>query len=239
MNFKIIIHAIILLFILHIIIINIDYEINIGKKIEKFKNNNNAKITNSSINSSKNSSLDFLLENKEKDNEFIQKMNEINNNSSDKSEFNKKNKSDILPSNNYLSNENSPNFESNVEDTSKFYIQNNYNDLNEKQLQSTSLDDLNKQSNNIATDISKNISANISTNIQKVTNTRESKENPPVWEYNNEFAMNGGDMNGIIGFDGLESQYANFGAPLTMTNDDKSQYNNIPHDDLRKPVVVN
>jgi len=223
MNFKIIIHAIILLFILHIIIINIDYEINIGKKIEKFNNNNHAKITNSS----KNSSLDFLLENKEKDNEFIQKMNEINNNSSDKSEFIKKNTSDILPSNNYLSNENSPNFESNVEDTSKFYIQNNYNDLNEKQLQSTSLDDLNKQSTNIATD------------IKKVTNTRESKENPSVWEYNNEFAMNGGDMNGIIGFDGLESQYANFGAPLTMTNDDKSQYNNIPHDDLRKPVVVN
>ena len=223
MNFKIIIHAIILLFILHIIIINIDYEINIGKKIEKFNNNNNAKITNSS----KNSSLDFLLENKEKDNEFIQKMNEINNNSSDKSEFIKKNTSEILPSNNYLSNENSPNFESNVEDTSKFYIQNNYNDLNEKQLQSTSLDDLNKQSNNIATD------------IKKITNTRESKENPSVWEYNNEFAMNGGDMNGIIGFDGLESQYANFGAPLTMTNDDKSQYNNIPHDDLRKPVVVN
>ncbi len=223
MNFKIIIHAIILLFILHIIIINIDYEINIGKKIEKFKNNNNAKITNSS----KNSSLDFLLENKEKDNEFIQKMNEINNNSSDKSEFIKKNTSDILPSNNYLSNENTPNFESNVQDTSKFYIQNNYNDLNEKQLQSTSLDDLNKQSNNIVTD------------IKKVTNTRESKENPSVWEYNNEFAMNGGDMNGIIGFDGLESQYANFGAPLTMTNNDKSQYNNIPHDDLRKPVVVN
>ena len=39
MNFKIIIHALILIFIIHIIVINIDYEINIGKKIENFKNN--------------------------------------------------------------------------------------------------------------------------------------------------------------------------------------------------------
>jgi hypothetical protein len=233
MNFKILIHAIILLFILHIIIINIDYEIDIGKKVEKFKNNN-TKI----INSSANSSLDFLLENKEKDNEFIQKMNELNF-SSDKKEPVNKNMSDILPSNNYLSNDNTPNFESTVEDTSKFYIQNNYDDLNEKQLQSTSLDDLNKKSNNISTNMTANMTTNIETNIKQVNNTRESKENPSIWEYNNEFAMNGGDMNGIIGFDGLESQYADFGSPLAMTNSEKPQYNNIPHDDLRKPVVVN
>ena len=39
MNFRVIIHALILLFILHIIIINIDYEVNIGKKIENFTSN--------------------------------------------------------------------------------------------------------------------------------------------------------------------------------------------------------
>ena len=38
MNFRVIIHALILLFILHIIIINIDYEINIGNTKESFIN---------------------------------------------------------------------------------------------------------------------------------------------------------------------------------------------------------
>ena len=51
--------------------------------------------------------------------------------------------------------------------------------------------------------------------------------------------MNGGTMNGIMGFDGLESQYADFGSALTMTKDNKNDFENVPHDDLRKPVIVN
>ena len=43
MNFKVIIHALILIFIIHIIIINLDYEIDIGKKIEKFDNSKQKK----------------------------------------------------------------------------------------------------------------------------------------------------------------------------------------------------
>ncbi len=227
MNFKIIIHAIILIFILHIIIINLDYEINIGKKIENFNNADKNKDKNSDS-----KSLDFLLENKEKDNEFIKKMNELSNlveNPKKVPEFEKKNESEVLPSNNYISNENLPNFESNALDTSKLYkIQNNYDNLEEKQLQTTSIEDLNKKNDNIITEINK-----------VDTQVRQSEEKPNVWEYNNEFAMNGGVMNGIVGFDSLESQYSNFGSILDMKQDTKNNFNEIPQDDLRKPIVVN
>ena len=227
MNFKIIIHALILIFILHIIIINLDYEINIGKKIENF--NNSDKNTDKNSDSK---SLDFLLENKEKDNEFIKKMNELSNlveNPKKVPEFEKKNQSEVLPSNNYINNENLPNFESDVLDTSKLYkIQNNYDNLEEKQLKTTSIEDLNKKNNNIITEINK-----------VDTQVRQSEEKPNVWEYNNEFAMNGGTMNGIVGFDSLESQYSSFGSILDMKKDTKNNFNEIPEDDLRKPVVVN
>ena len=215
MNYKILIHALILIFIIHIVIINLDYSINIGKKIESFENN---KIENNK----EDKSLNFLLENKDNDNEFIKKMKQL-------SKSSEKTEKDVIPSNGYLSNENRPNFESNVEDTSKYYnVQNNYDNLNENQLQSTSLEDLNQKSNNIVQTINK-----------VDTNVRESQEKPVTWEYNNELAMNGGSMNGVFGFDGLESQYSNFGAPLLMKNDNNNTYENIPHDDLRKPVVVN
>ena len=213
---------------IHIIIINIDYEVNIGK-IENFNNKkNNSKKLNKKENFTdpNNKSLDFLLENKDNsnDNEFIKKMKELSN-----SVENKKQKDGIIPSNGYLNNDNQPNFESDVNDTSKFYkIQNNYDNLIENQLQSTSLEKLNQTYNNISTE------------INKVENTvRNSQEKPAVWEYNNEFAMNGGSMNGIVGFDGLEGSYANFGHPMNMKQDEKSSYENIPHDDLRKPIVYN
>ena len=159
-------------------------------------------------------------------------MNEISNsleNPPKKSEFQEKNEHTVLPGNNYLNQENTPNFESNVLDTSKLYkIQNNYDSLNENQLQSTSLEDLNKKTNNIITEVT------------KIDNqVRQAEEKPNVWEYNNEFAMNGGPMNGIVGFDGLESQYSNFGSVFDVKKNDNPEYNEIPHDDLRKPVVVN
>ena len=221
MNYRILIHALILIFIIHIIIINIDYEINIGKKIENFKNN-----SSNEDKKKDNKSLDFLLENKDNDNEFMAKMKSI----SDSQILNTKEKDDsVIPSNGFLNNENIPNFESNVEDTSKFYkIQNNYDNLNENDLKTTSIEDLNKKSNNVVVDVPPNHN----------TNTRKSEDKPATWEYNNELAMNGALMNGISGFDGLESQYANFGTPINLESS-KNNYENIPHDDLRKPVVVN
>jgi len=220
MNFKIIIHALILIFIIHILVINIDYNVNIGNKVENFQSQKLLP------NNNENKSMDFLLENKN-DNDFINRM-KLMSNDVQKIEQNPP-KKDVIPSNGFLNNENNPNFDSNVEDVSKFYnIQNNYDNLNESDLKTTPIDSLNKQTENIVT------------NIDKVDpQGRISEDKPPVWEYNNEFAMNGGSMNGIIGFDGLETQYADFGSNLNFKDNQKSEFNNIPHDDLRKPVVVN
>lgn len=221
MNFKIIIHALILIFIIHIIIINIDYKIDIGKKIESF---NNIKTDDKKVDKNEQKSLNFLLENKD-DNEFIKRMKNISNSLGDESKEN----NEIIPSNGFLNNENHPNFESNVEDVSKFYnVQKNYDNLDSNQLKTTSLEDLNKKTENIITEIEK-----------KDSQVRLSEEKPNTWQYNNEFAMNGGTMNGIIGFDGLESQYADFGSNVNFKGENKKLFENIPHDDLRKPVVVN
>jgi hypothetical protein len=227
MNYRIIIHAMIIIFIIHIIIINLDYEINIGVK-EKFNNKSNKNKSKENFSDSKNDkSLDFLLENKDNDSDFIKKMNQLSDSIEKPNPLNAE--KDIIPANGYLSDNNTPNFPSNVNDTSKFYkVQNNYDSLNENQLQSTSLDQLNQKYNNIATE------------INKVENTvRTSTEKPTTWEYNNEFPMNGGTMNGIVGFDSLESSYSNFGNPIQLKPNEKPEYENIPHDDLRKPVVFN
>ena len=49
--------------------------------------------------------------------------------------------------------------------------------------------------------------------------------------------MNGAPMNGIVGFDGLESQYADFGSFFKLETNTKQPIETLPHDDLRKPVV--
>jgi len=224
MNYKVLIHAIILIFIFHIVIINLDYEITIGKKTKKehFKNCS----SKDPVKETK-ETLDFL-NTQTKDEEFFKKMNELSNEpQNNKDEFLEKNEFPVLPSNGYLNDENRPNFESNVADTPKFYkINNPYDELNEDQLK-TNISDLNKTSENV-----------IDEKINIDNQVRQSTEKPNHWEYNNEFAMNGGTMGGIVGFDGLESQYAGFGSLLNLKeNSNEKNENNIPHDDLRKPIV--
>jgi len=144
------------------------------------------------------------------------------------SNFDKKNEFPVIPANGILNNENVPNFESNVANTPKFYnINNSYDNLDETELKSTSIQDLNKEGTTV---LEKEI--NIDNQV------RQSNVRPDNWEYNNEFAMNGGTMGGIVGFDGLESQFADFGSLLNMKKDsNEKNEDNIPHDDLRKPVV--
>ena len=196
MNYRIIIHALILIFIIHIIIINIDYKINIGVQ-ENFNNKSNKDKKKEKFTDSKNDkSLDFLLENKDNDIAFIKKMNQLSDSIEKPNELNAE--KNIIPANGYLSDNSNPNFPSNVNDTSKFYkIQNNYDSLNENELKSTPLEKINKNYNNITTEINK---------IEETVRT--STEKPTTWEYNNEFPMNGGSMNGIVGFDSLESSYS-------------------------------
>ena len=225
MNYRIIIHALILLFILHIIIINTHYTVSIGPKIESFRNKEENKIEK--MDNEK--TLDFLNSNK-KDDEFIQRMNMFSqeNNKAPEDAFEKKNEFPVIPANGVLSNENVPNFESNVADTPKFYNINT-DTSNQNEMKATSIQDLNKTATTILKE---------DTPIDN--QVRQSTEKPTSWEYNDEFAMNGGKMGGIVGFDGLESQFADFGSLLhTKDNSNQKNEDNIPHDDLRKPVVYN
>jgi len=224
MDIRIIINSIIIIFILHIIILNINYSVVIGNKpkIENFTD-------------VKENSISFLTDNNNSssDDEFKKKlMKYIKEDEITKEvEFENKNLIKVEASNSYLGNDNVPNFESNVADISKFYDI-NYDNLNENELKSTSIDTLKKIKDTVSIDTHSQQPCNV------VSYGRESTVNPDNWKYKNELPMNGGNMNGIIGFDNLESQFAIYNPNklnLQSVNEDKFQ--NIPHDDLRKPIV--
>ena len=99
--------------------------------------------------------------------------------------------------------------------------------MNETDLKTTSLETL----KNVQFDTSKE-NCNINPYV------RESKETPDNWTYKDELPMNGGAMNGIIGFDSLESQFSSYnGNKLNLQTADSNNFENIPHDDLRKPII--
>jgi hypothetical protein len=230
MDIRIIINSILIIFILHIIILNINYSYTYGKK------NNNENFKNSTEYSK---DLDFLkndINNDDTENDnfkkkllkYIQEDEIVKEN-----KFESKNIIDIKASNTYLNSNNVPNFESNVADTSKFYI-NNYDNLNEDQLKATSIEDLNKlkDKNIVTVDVQSNSPCNIK------TYGRESTATPDNWNYKDELPMNGGTMNGIVGFDNLESQFAIYNPnKLNLQSVNNDKFNNIPHDDLRKPII--
>ena len=229
MDIKIIINSILIIFILHIIILNINYSYTYGKK------NNNENFKNSKEYSK---DLDFLKndinDNNENDDfkkkllKYIQEDEIVKEN-----KFETKNVIDIKASNTYLNDNNVPNFESNVADTTKFYI-NNYDNLNEDQLKSTSIEDLNKLKDKDTVSIDTH--SNVPCNIKKYG--RESTATPDNWTYKDELPMNGGTMNGIVGFDNLESQFAIYNPnKLNLQSVNNDKFNNIPHDDLRKPII--
>ena len=249
MNFNIIIHALIIIFILHVIIINLDYTITIGNKRninQNIENMTNQKQTKNIEKNNESESLDFLLGNSKKNDAFQQKMNnyikEIQVRKNETINFDTKNEFPVIAANSFLDNENTPNFESNVANTPKFYKINNnddtskfansYDNLNENELKQTSLSTLKNNSNII------NKVNNIEKDINVASNTvRQSQVNPDNWSYKNDFPMNGAPMNGIVGFDGLESQYADFGSFFKLETNTKQPIETLPHDDLRKPVV--
>jgi hypothetical protein len=251
MNINIIIHELIIIFILHVIIINLDYTIIIGNKRnipKNIENMTNQKQTKNIEKNNESESLDFLLGNSKKNDAFQQKMNnyikEIQVRKNETKDFDTKNEFPVIAANSFLDNENTPNFESNVADTPKFYKINNnddtskfansYDNLNENDLKQTSLSTLKNNSNIF------NKSTNVEKDINIASNTvRQSQVNPDNWSYKNDFPMNGAPMNGIVGFDGLESQYADFGSFFKLETNTKQPIETLPHDDLRKPVVYN
>lgn len=241
MKINVIINSIIIILIFHFIIINYLYTtdniINIGhynndKRIENFLNNKDKK--SDSKDKKDNASINFLKDESAND-KFKEKLMKYieEPNVKEKTEFEKKNVMNVAPSNTYLTNTNMPNFESNVADIKKFYTV-NYDNLDEKQLQATSIEDLNKIKDpghiNID-DVSKQ-----PCNIKSYG--RESTVTPDNWVYKDELPMNGGNMSGIIGFDNLESQFAIFNPnKVNLQAVKEDQFKNIPHDDLRKPII--
>jgi len=244
MDIKIIINAFIIIFILHIIIINLNYTKNIGQKKNKETINYLEKFDNSEKNS-----LNFLMDNNstnKKDDDFQKKLMSYIHPPvpKEKTEFEKKNISDVTASNSFLSDKNDPNFESNVADISKFYNI-NYDNLDENTLKTTSLESLQKVKELEIQNISQQINNNNNNNnapIKSPFNVQHDGRNPTQtpdnWLYKDELPMNGGPLGGIVGFDELESQFAIYNPnKLNIETANKSNFNNIPHDDLRKPVV--
>lgn len=222
MDIKIIINSFIIIFILHIVILNINSTYTFGKKkyIENFEDTKENK-----------DSMSFLTNNYENDDfkkkllKYIQEDEPIK-----ETEFEKKNLLKVEASNTYVNDNNVPNFESNVADISKFYKV-NYDNLDENDLKETSIDSLNKVNN------TKSVSK-----TEKDCNTtqyvRDSNVLPDNWSYKNEMPMNGGVMNGIVGFDSLESQFAMYNPnKLNLQSVNDKKFDNIPHNDLRKPIV--
>jgi len=227
MNFRLIINTILIIFILHIIILNINYSKNIGVQ-------ENFGILDQEI---------YLNDNpKDKDEEIKKKLNDyINNINNNIPEVD--NNEIPLPGNAYLTNNNNPNFESNVADIKQFYKHFDNLDKNE-------LDDALKKYS--GSDINMNIQKPLLNTTLDVNNTiknnqddkdvRETTNYPPYWQYNNELPMNGGNMNGIVGFDDGNSLYADYsltGNLLTVNKAGETPVNNVPRDDLRLPAVYN
>lgn len=246
MNIRVIINALLIILILHIIILNIDFKVTIGKNINIDKNNyleNFQEKKDGNLHSideikpdniSEINSLDFL--NSDND-DFKKKLTKFikEDTVQPENKFEKKNILSVSAANAYLNDNNVPNFESNVADISKFF-KINYDNLNEEQLRSTSIEDLRKTHDESKKSV---ISASIKENDAINPFVRTSKENPDTWSYKNELPMNGGTIvNGILGFDSLESQFAVYNPnKLNLQAADSNNFDNIPHDDLRKPII--
>tara|TARA_B100001175_G_C19307588_1_gene541313 strand:+ start:96 stop:809 length:714 start_codon:yes stop_codon:yes gene_type:complete len=234
MNFQIIIHAVIIIFILHVILINLDFNVSIGKNVENFSTNNTTNNNDKSLN--------FLLESddsnnddmfKKKMNNYINNLETLSNEKKTETEFQKLNELPVKPSNSELNNENVPNFESDVTNTFNYYkINNNYDNMNENELKATSINNLDDKKKLFDEKENKIVDIDVKSNT-----VRESNVNPDNWAYKNEVPMNGGVMGSIVGFDGLESQYADFSDFFKLGNNDKEKFENVPHDDLRKPII--
>jgi hypothetical protein len=239
MDIRIIINALIIIFILHIIILNINYTVDIGNKRLKENFDNIYRREDDEKKTDKEDSMSFLKDtNAATDEDFKKKLMKYIEEPKEykKTEFEEKNLNNIEASNAYVSNDNVPNFESNVADISKFF-KINYDNLDEKDLKATSIDTLKSVTVENNGDV-KNINVEIDSKEKNVHYGRDSQVNPDTWSYNGELPMNGGTMNGIFGFDSLESQFATFNPnKLNIQNSDSNNFKNVAHDDLRKPIV--
>ena len=227
MNYKVIFNALIIIFIVHLVIQNINHSeiINLSNLTERFSgeeshedSNTNEEDVNKETNDSDVNEPDVpdvneAFENNELKNELLDYAKS----------FKIESNTGVLPGNYFENNENVPNFESNVADISKFY-KNNYDSLDKNEL--INMNTSNKQVNELnCTDRQVNTSNN----------------QPDYWAYQNELPMNGGEMGGIVGFNNLEGQYGIYDdSDLNQKNCKlDGMENHLNSNDLRKPDIVN
>lgn len=166
--------------------------------------------------------------------------------------FTQKNIPPIMPSNTFTSNQNVPNFESNVLNVQKFYTINssddsieNFDNLDAKKLKSNiqklSEDKFTNEQSRQGIVMKQTPIPNLSNDVNDSRSSfgRIATELPPTWEYKDELPMNGGVIGGgIVGFDALESQFSMYSpGTMQMQKADSPNFQVIPHDDLRKPIV--
>ena len=174
MKLKIIINSLLIIFVLHLLLENIDFNVQIGdQSYENMLNNNITKVK-------KNKTLQFLTGDDDIDLNTNHNMKE--------NLLNYVKKVSVQPSNMFETDNNTPNFNSNVQNIEKKYK--HYDNLH--QLPQADYKSISNVSNK-----------------QEVSNDTVSSVN---WKYNNELPMNGGDMNGIFGYDSLDSNFATIGS---------------------------
>jgi hypothetical protein len=227
MNYKVIFNTLIIIFIVHLVIQNINHSevINLSNLTERFSgeennlendNNNNGDVEKDTKDEDTNTDepdVNEAFENNELKNELLDYAKS----------FKIESNNGILPGNYFENNENVPNFESNVANVSKFY-KNNYDSLDKNELINTNT------SNKLVNELNC---------TDKQVNT--SNNQPDYWAYQNELPMNGGEIGGVVGFNNLEGQYGIYDdSDLNQKNCKlDGMENHLNSNDLRKPDIVN
>lgn len=229
MNYKVIFNALIIIFIVHLVIQNINYNevINLSNLTERFSeqdDSNTIQVTQNNDDANNDDTNDANDNTDEPDVNEAFENNELKNELLDYAKsFKIDSNTGVLPGNYFENNENVPNFESNVANISKFY-KNNYDSLEKNEL--INMNTSNKQVNELnCTDRQVNTSNN----------------QPDYWTYQNELPMNGGEIGGIVGFNNLEGQYGIYDdSDLNQKNCKlDGMENHLNSNDLRKPDIVN
>lgn len=228
MNYKVIFNTLIIIFIVHLVIQNINHSevINLSNLTERFSGEEN-NLENDNNNNNRDVEKDTKDEDTNTDEPDVNEAfenNELKNELLDYAKsFKIESNNGILPGNYFENNENVPNFESNVANVSKFY-KNNYDSLDKNELINTNT------SNKLVNELNC---------TDKQVNT--SKNQPDYWAYQNELPMNGGEIGGVVGFNNLEGQYGIYDdSDLNQKNCKlDGMENHLNSNDLRKPDIVN
>lgn len=249
MNLRIILNALLIILIIHLLIQNLNLNEVIGTPKENFENNDKKTMNflmndnnENEINISNNTEVKSKLIEYIKRNTATYLDNDDSNVSNDSLGASN---SVVLPDNVYESNENVPNFDSNVADIKVFY-KNNFDNLEKQNLPDIKETPLNNENRSMeqncqAIDSISKQACNVDNNASCPT------IRPDTWTYKNELPMNGGLMNGIVGFDSIDSQYAVYDTSrLNIQSCNENGMDNGPgfnentqKNDIRKPDIVN